>query len=361
MNRREFNKTLAAGAASAFLPSQVFGQDKGRVVFAGYGGRAQNEGQKKAYFEPFEKATGIRVVDTTGISLAKIRAMVKSGNVEWDVFQGVPNDVFILGNAGMLEEIDYSKFSKDVLQGMPADTRFKYGVGHYWSSQVIAFNTKSYPAGKPRPASWKDFWDVKRFPGKRGMTAGDYVVPPIEPALLADGVSAKELYPIDLDRAYRSLDAIRPHVVKWGRSTTEVPAAIVDGEVDIGYGQSARIQELKDQGAPIDFVWDQGLINHSYMAIPKGSKNYQNALQFINFISGAERMAAICRSFPYGPVNAKALDLLAPKEREKLNSYGPNLAKQIRQRPDWWIQADASGRTNWDRSVQRWLQWTTAR
>src|SRR5262249_10990776 len=149
-----------------------------------------------------QESTGIKVTEASGISVAKIRSMVKTGNVEWDVFISVPSDMLVLAGDGMLEKIDYGAFDKAVLEQIPEIASHPYGVGHLYSSQVIAFNTRTYSVDKPRPNSWREVWDTKTFPGRRMFPAGDYTVNPIEAALLADGVSAEKLYPLDLERAY---------------------------------------------------------------------------------------------------------------------------------------------------------------
>src|SRR5690242_15204205 len=48
-------------------------------------GGAMGTWMRKAYFDPFEKAYGIRVVETSPTDFGKLRAMVESGNVEWTV------------------------------------------------------------------------------------------------------------------------------------------------------------------------------------------------------------------------------------------------------------------------------------
>lgn len=345
-------------AVAMLASTAVAGYAEDRLVVASFGGRFQ-DAQRKAYFEPFQKATGITVTEASGISVAKVRSMVKTGNVEWDVFICVPSDMLVLAGDGLLEQIDYSKISTSVLAQFPQDALKTFGFGHLYSSQVIAFNTKAFPSDKPRPASWKDVWDLVRFPGKRMFPAGDYTVNPIEATLLADGVAPDKLYPLDFERAYRSLTKIRPAVSKWVNSSSAVPQALVDGEVDIGFAAAARINELKAQGAPVDFVWNEGIIDFDYWAIPKGAKHYKEALKFIEFASSAESEAALVTLMPYGPVNRDAVARVPEQQRVNLNSYPDNLAKQVLLRADWWAEKDASGKSNVEKNSQLWNSWIT--
>ena len=63
------------------------------------------------------------------------------------------------------------------------------------------------------PASWADFWDVKKFPGKRALRKGPKYT--LEFALMADGVAPKDVYKVlagkdGQDRAFKKLDELKP-------------------------------------------------------------------------------------------------------------------------------------------------------
>src|SRR5205823_2462578 len=78
--------------------------------------------------------------------------------------------------------------------------------------------------GGTQPKSWADWWDVKKFPGARSMR--DHPVDNLEFALIADGVAMDKLYPLDVDRAFKKLDQIKPHVNVWW-STGQQPAQLL--------------------------------------------------------------------------------------------------------------------------------------
>src|SRR2546421_9729133 len=116
ISRRRFLGTAAAGAlAGAALPSVVRAQGKKELVCVGFGG-AYQEGQTKALFEPFERETGIKVVQTTGVELAKLRVQVQSKNVEWDLISLPDRLRYTAQEDGLLEKIDYGRIDKsDIL------------------------------------------------------------------------------------------------------------------------------------------------------------------------------------------------------------------------------------------------------
>ena len=128
ISRRRFLKmtgltAAAAGAASVALP-HVITSAKGaanELVFVGFGGGYQ-EGQTKALFEPFEKETGIKVVQTTGVDLAKLRAQVQSKHVEWDLIS-IPDRLRYTGvRDGLLQKLNYSMINaKDIQKDLVTD------------------------------------------------------------------------------------------------------------------------------------------------------------------------------------------------------------------------------------------------
>lgn len=358
MNRRQLLKTGAFAMAAAGLGGigRRAAAQSGEVVVASFGGRFQ-DAQRKAIFEPFQAATGIRVVEATGISVAKIRTMVMTGNVEWDLFVAPASDLYVMAAEELLDPVDYSAIDPSLVAELPDAAKHEYGFGGIYVSQVIAYNTEAFPTAAQAPASWADAWNVEKFPGRRMFPAGNYSVTPIEAALLADGVPMDEIYPIDLDRAYAALSRIRPHVAKWVTSSSAVPQALVDGEVSVGYANSARIGELKAQGAPVDFTWNEAIYFVDYWAVPKGAPNFGNAMKFMEFAARAEQQAALVREMKYGPTNPKALALLTAEEQAQVSSSPELLARQLRIDAGWWSSRDDSGRTQMERNFEKWNRW----
>nr|WP_308163761.1 extracellular solute-binding protein [Bradyrhizobium sp. SRL28] len=221
---------------------------------------------------------------------------------------------------------------------------------------VIAFNTKKYTQGNG-PKGWADFWDVTRFPGPRVLAGGSGITPPIEFALVADGVPPEKLYPLDFKRAYAALSRIKPDVLKWTTTPAQPSEALISGDAVIGVSSQGRIQLAKEQGAPVDYVWNQALTEHSWWTILKGAKNVKNAQKFIEFASRPESQAALAKLSPVGPLNKKAFDLIPAERAKLLPTYPENQAKTIERNVAWWTQKDASGKSNLEINNAMWNAW----
>jgi putative spermidine/putrescine transport system substrate-binding protein len=333
---------LAAAAVLAAAPVAAWAAET--VVFAGWGGSIQ-ENQRKIIFDPFEKATGIKVVDVPGVGIAKIKAMVETKNVEWDVVQNIAMWVPQGEVAGLWEELDYKAIDKD---GVPDALVQKYALGNSTYGMILAYNTKAFPKGK-EPQSWADFWNTEKFPGPRGMFDQPRYM--LEIALMADGVAPDKLYPLDVDRAYRKLDSIKPKIHVWWKQWPQVPTLLGSGEIVMSLTSNTRIVSLKKtEKAPADINWKQSMMTVDWVSVPKGSKNKANAMKLINFMNKPELQAELAKAAGIGPANAKALDLLTAEDRVNMPAYHFQKGDMVRFGDAWWAE-------NLGKMEERWNAW----
>ena len=328
----------------------VFGEkpkeEGGEVIIAEWGG-SLGDALKKAYYEPFEMETGIKVIQASGPDPVKTKAMVDSGNVEWDIVEHSMMEILNLGPGGYFEEIDYSVFDKETLDNIPAEFKHKLGIGGFVWSNVLAYSTEAFP-GDNHPHGWQDFWNVQKFPGPRSLESGSGGdPPPFEYALMGDGVPANKVYPIDIDRAFESLKVIEPHIVKWWTGGAQPGQMLVDGEVVMTNAFSGRIVRLKLDGAPVDIDYYQGLASVDFWLVPKGAPNKENAMKLLAFMSKAKPQAEFAKAIPYGPVNQKAYDYIEDDLARLLPSHPDNLKGQLLLSHEWWSKNRESAQELW--------------
>lgn len=315
------------------------GGDKKTLVVADYGG-ASSEAASKAWYEPFAEEFGVEVIVVPN-DIGKLKAMVDSDSVEWDV---VINETLValnLGAQGMLEPIDYDVVdASDLYEG----TATEYTLGAQYSYTVISYNEEIYP-NDDHPKSWAEFWDLDSFDGGRALW--QFPMTTLESALLADGVAPEDMYPLDLDRAFASLDKIKDKVIWWD-SGAQPPQLLTTKEVPVLASWNGRIASAIAEGAPLAMEFNEAIQALDSWLIPKGAPNAELAQEFLNFVIDPERQAEYARLINYGPTNQKAVDFLT--DEEKLNVGIGAEDKIFKTDHEYWAE-------NYDEINDRFNEW----
>lgn len=342
INRRRAVGLITAGIAGPFvigaaraqsaLPEQTtvpeIMKGSGEVRIANYGG-ASHEAQQKAWFEPFEKATGIKVHAFPTADTAKTKAMVDTGNLEWDLVNLGRGDILKLMRTGeYFEKVDTSLIDDGL-----GDFRFEYGVELNTVAQVMGYRADAFKGAAP--TSWADFWDTNRFPGDRAMIGIGSTAPELEFALMAAGVPADKLYPLDVDKAFASFDKIKTSIVKWWTTPAQPPQMLIDREVVMTTTWNGRVTALQDKGVAI--CWNQGLLKSDAWAIPKGAKNKANAMKLLAYAAMPIPQARFAMLIPYGNTNERANKYIPPERLAMLPS-APEIKKRlVPVNHEWWL------------------------
>jgi putative spermidine/putrescine transport system substrate-binding protein len=267
--------------------------------------------------------------------LGELRSQVEDESVAWDVLTVQMEDVLGLAHGQYLEPIDYQVVDRSAL--FADEIALQYGVGAAFSSTVMI-----YPAGSSNaPQNWTDFWDVPPLgPDEELLPAAARSlrrspVGTLEFALLADGVTMDALYPLDVDRAFASLDRIRDHVLLWWQESKEPVELVAAGQVDMASAWYARLWQL-DLINTVRVQWFGGMLSADAWVVPKGAPNADIAMDFINFATRAVPSANFARLVPYGPVNKDAFNLLRGDRASILPSAATNKAVQFVQNWNYW-------------------------
>ncbi|MDQ2705508.1 MAG: ABC transporter substrate-binding protein, partial [Pseudomonadota bacterium] len=300
ISRRQFAQLaglVLAGTPMLMRSTGAFAQAK-ELVLVNWGGDAITA-YGAAYGEPFTKETGIVVkMDGSGPTEGAIEAQFKSGKPTWDLVDVDPFSAITLGEKGMLEPIDYTIVDKSKFRpGFGWD----YAASTYFFSYVIAYDSAKF--GDQAPTGMADFFDVEKFPGKRSLYK--WGVSSWEAALLADGVAAANLYPLDLKRAHDKLAAFKENVIAYWGGGAESQSVLLDGEASMAIVWSTRASLIEqDSGGQIKFIWDQGLISLGALAVIKGNPGGKEAaMKFIASAQVPERQLIMFDKLGQGPAN----------------------------------------------------------
>lgn len=327
-------------ALAATLSTAALAQEA--VTYATDGG-AILDAMSPALIKPAEKSLGIRVItDTNADRYPPLKAQVASGKPIWDVVDFSAGYCARGVSEGLLEPLDYSKIPNAT--SVPAAFKDTHSVGLSAYATVLAYNTETF--GDNGPKSWADFWDVKKFPGRRALR--NYARPMLEIALLADGVAPANLYPLDVDRAYAKLKEIKPHVAVWWTSGAETTQLLVDGEVDMLPLWDGRVSAALREGAPAKFTRNQAIMENTCLAVPKGTQHKDSALKLINSLLDPKGQAAWVKEYTTGPLNTEFAKYVDPNRLKDLTTSPENLAMQVPLSATWWASpAGADAEKRW--------------
>ncbi len=324
----------AAFVAALAVAVAGFGASARDLSVVSWGGSYQ-DAQRKAYFEPFQKETGRKLLeDSWDGGIGALRAKVQGGAVPWDVVQVEAEELSIGCEEGLLVEIDWEKLGGPD-RYLPAAVH-DCGVGAILWSTVLAYDGAKFPSGGP--ASWADFWDVAKFPGKRSLRKGPKYN--LEFALMADGVPPRDVYalvatPEGVDRAFAKLDEIKGHLI-WWEAGAQPPQLLASGEVVMTSVYNGRLDTPRKEGKDFRIVWPGSIYAVDSWVILKGSPNVGPAMELIAFMSRPEYQKNLPLHISYGVTHKAAVDGIPADVLANLPSAPENLEGAIAIDVEFW-------------------------
>jgi len=298
-------------------------------------GGAYQKSQDEAYFKPYQAKTGTKITqEEYNGEIAKIRAMVQSGNTTWDAVDVDAATAQQGCDEGSLQPIDYAKFGgKDAfIKG----STFECAMPTIIYSTIFAYDGDKIKDG---PKTMADLFDTKKYPGKRGLQKNPFGN--LEFALMADGVRVDDVYKVlktkeGVDRAFKKLDTIKKDVV-WWEAGAQPPQLLASGEVVMTTAWNGRIFNAnKNDHKNFKIVWDGQLQDWDLWAIPKGVKSNEASYAFLQFASSPAQQAEQTKWISYGPALKAATPLIDPAVLKDLPTAPENSETALANDPVFW-------------------------
>lgn len=339
ISKRDFLRVCAILGAGAAVSSLNIGKVSAaeRISLANFGGDTL-----KAYADvltnSFERETGISVdLDGSGPLLGSVKKMVDEHSVHWDVIDGDGVYGPKLG-PDYLEPIDYTVVNPGAF--FPWNKQ-PLGAGSYVYSHVLTYDTSKLAEA---PTSWADFFDLKKFPGKRSMFKWFLCMP--EACMLAAGRKPEDVYPIDMKLVLEMVKSLGDNLVLWdsGASSQQL---FLDGEVVMGSLWNTRARVLaRDTSGRIASTWNQQIVVPATWNIPKGAAHIAAAQRFIASTQDIKKQIQLLEIMGNGPANPAAVALLT--DAQKLINPTSHLDKGLIRNDQWYAD-------NYDNELGNWL------
>lgn len=351
-------KAAMASAMTAAFAAGAFAQDSGnwtangaidyskidlkgkKVVWADNGGTVHDT-YVKAYLEPFAKLTGAEVISDSPFDYARVKAQVESGNVTQDIITGAP--YVIAKNCGTLfEEIPDDKIYREGIE-----QRFltgKCAIPQSVPIFMVMYNKTMY--GDKVPTSCADYFDLEKFPGKRGMWSS-VIGNGLEIALLGDGVAKEQIYPLDVNRALAKLSTIKSDIAFF-QNLAVGSEGMTNGSYGMVITANTRAYDAVAAGAEYAPLWECGVEQVSTLGIVKGTPNLEAALALVGYATTPEAQSARMAITAHSPVS-KTFTL--PSDPLLVDFLGPSHpGKFLTMDNAWWAD-------NFDTVEQQFQQW----
>jgi len=328
------------------------------MTWAGRYGRAQASAQIHPYGA--EKSVNVRISHHEG-EIGKLEKAVSSRQFDGDVIGlALPRAVEAC-EKGLLEKIDSAALPPGA-DGTPAGADFVPGaIGPCWvGSMVYAQVMIHSPRLKRAPASLADFFDRRKFPGRRALSRASPKYN-LEMALLADGVAPGDVYrvletPEGLDRAYNKLAALNPI---WAHDSIGALRWLANGQAVMATALTGDVYDFSNSDFAPRIIWDHQLYEFDVFAIPFGNPNKRRALDFIAYATGSAPLAGVASWVPYGPARRSSVALVKdhPERnismRPWLSTAPENFRNAFAVNDAWWREHEAGLTSRWREFVSR--------
>lgn len=290
------------------------GNGKVTLVYAGFGGDF-GKAEESAYIQPYMKLhPNVKIVYDDTVDFAKMKAMVQSHNVTWDIFTG---DLIVRDAQDYMEKLDCKIVPCS--QIVKANNVNPYVSVYYSYAEVLTYNKQAF--GSNPPKTWQDFFNTKKYPGKRALNNQAPYIDDLIAALMGDGVAPNKIWPnLDVKRALAELSTIKNDTV-WYTSNQQCAQMVQDGEASMGLCLNGRVYDAEQSGAnKLAVSWDKPIVGYGAISIPKGSAHVDEAMKFIAYVLNKNVNARLSKYIPYGPTNKEAFNKADPKTASWLPS-----------------------------------------
>lgn len=304
------------------------------LTFVGYGGVGQ-AAMIKYYQLPYTlEHTNVTFVNSSPPDVAQVKAQVLAGSITQDIVATSPAAAE-QGCGTIFEPLNLKSVdTKNLVPG----TVGKCYIGNFINASPFAYLDSAYPDPSKAPKTLADFFDTKKFPGKRGMLT-NLQNGILEYPLLADGVKPSKLYPLDIDRALKKLDSIRDDTI-FAPNVGVLQQDVASGQVDMFMLSDSRDVPLMDSGVKMTIVWDTTVASLNAFAVPKGDPKAAAASRFLaEAITNTDAVEGISETLGTAPVNLAAKADLSPSA-QKLQVFNKsvNKGKTVVQNIPWYTK-----------------------
>lgn len=306
--------------------------------------------QQKAFFAPYSEETGTEIdVATSTNPLSSLKSWKEDSKADRDVVTLTSHQAEIACREGLLasfaiEDIAGSDKIKDISRDFLANSLMDCAVPTVaWSTLMVV---KPAAFKKKKPRTWTDFFNVKKFPGKRSMPKTARYS--LEIALMSTGVKPGDVYEKlasinGQKRAFRALDKLKENILWWEKSAQSIEQ-LGQEDVVMGVAYNGRLfHSIIKDSLDVTLIWQGQIYDYDYWGVPVSSGNRSQAMAFVKFATKPEQLAKQSRWMPYGPMRRSAFEYVGNHDLidVHMSAYLPttkaHFQRALKFNEGWWL------------------------
>ena len=264
------------------------------------------------FFSPFEEHTGTSIrINQVEAMLPTLLAQRASGTASYDIVTLSASEATKACDEGLLTSVDANSWLPP--SDFPGTALLPCAIPVSSYAMPYVFNSAAFTMHKPETIA--DFFDVSKFPGKRGLLRSSVLN--LIWAVLADGVPSDEVYAAlktedGIARAFRKLDEIKDYVVWWD-SNQPASRLLRTGEVAMSSIWSTQIPGLASQINDLSQVWDGHIAGFDYLGIPSGTPRESLSKELVKYAIDTETQVTLGLQTSFGPVRYSSIEELGQR------------------------------------------------
>jgi putative spermidine/putrescine transport system substrate-binding protein len=328
---------LTEAATPAPVPVKPSPPPKPKLAVA-VGGGAFAEAYRQLVLDPFSNESGVEITETG------------DANATSDIVMLDAADLARRCGKGDLVKLEIAAFSPNAAS--PASARDDFldgalkpcGVASFAWSNLFVYDPAKFE--RRAPQSLEDVFDAKRYPGKRALPRDGRGL--VEALLVADGIAPGDVYRVletadGISRILKKMRALGSDVV-WYDRVYEAIGLVRSDKATIAFTSNGHAFTGQARSGRLGLIWDGQVLHPSYFAISKSAGEPDQAMKLLALSSRPEKLAAIVREIPYGPMRRSALAVaLGMRHAVTGQEIGPflptapeNMRSAVRFDPVWW-------------------------
>ncbi|GMQ62747.1 ABC transporter substrate-binding protein [Vallitalea maricola] len=255
-------------------------------------------------FTPFEEANNVKIVLETGNNSERLTKLKTNPDSNIDIIYLAEAFAQEGIEAGLFDELDYSKIdnAKKIDEKAKYLVEAGYGPAYTLNRAAIAYDPNKVGF---EIKSWNDLWKSEL----KGKISIPEITTTFGPATMYIASNSKgvDITSDNGEEAFKALEELKPNLVKTYTKSSDLANMFANNEIEVAITADFAYPRVKAGAPDVVFVDPEegAFINFNTINIVKSSKNKDLAIKFINYALSTEVQTRTAKALGESPVNTE--------------------------------------------------------